>query len=112
MLLRYALDVAGRLDTLALTCLDRLEALPEAQICRRYRDGQAAVERLVPGPAEPSLEYQETLTQQLFRCRPQLEKVDINQLPAMLTAETGVPVGLLSRGAGPAAKEIVPNCGL
>jgi len=30
----------------------------------------------------------------------------------MLTAETGVPVGLLSRGAGPAAKEIVPNCGL
>ena len=112
VLLRYALDVAGRLDTLALTCLDRLEALPEAQICRRYRDGQAAVERLVPGPAEPSLEYQETLTQQLFRCRPQLEKVDINQLPAMLTAETGVPVGILSRGAGPAAKEIVPGAGL
>jgi adenylosuccinate synthase len=112
VLLRYALDTVGPLDTLALTCLDRLEALPEAQICRRYHDGAATVERLVPGPAEPSLEYQETLTQQLFRCRPQLEQIDISKMPALLFAETGVPVGILSRGAGPAAKQIVPGAGL
>lgn len=112
VLLRYALAAAGPLDTLALTCLDRLAEVPAPQICRHYRDGDAQIERLAFLAGEPSLEYQEALTQQLLRCQPQLEAVDVAGLPALLARALGVPVGLLSYGAGPSAKQLVPGAGL
>lgn len=103
VLLRYALDVVGPLDFLALTCLDRIEALPELRVCRAYDHAGGRVERLPVAP-RPSLEHQEGLTRLLMACRPLLEPLDGPEaLPGLLAAELGTPVGL--RSTGPTAAE-------
>ncbi len=50
VMLRYACEVVGPLDALAVTCLDRVATLPELKLCRRYTDGDATVERLALAP--------------------------------------------------------------
>ncbi|HEX9372067.1 MAG TPA: adenylosuccinate synthetase [Roseiflexaceae bacterium] len=96
--LRYALEVAGPLDALAVTCLDRLTQLPAPQICRRYHCDGDTVERLARAPA-PSLAHQEQLTRILARCQPLLDPLaDLAALPDLLGAELGTPVGLISTG--------------
>ncbi|MEN9934681.1 MAG: hypothetical protein RLZZ387_1260 [Chloroflexota bacterium] len=107
VLLRYALEVVGGLDELAVTCLDRLAALPDLQVCRRYAcDGQM-LDRLEPAPG-PDLAHQERLTGLLARCCPVLERVaDAEELPDLLAAELGVAVGLVSRGPAAADKRVL-----
>jgi adenylosuccinate synthase len=99
VMLRYALEVAGPLDGLAVTCLDRLAELPELHICRRYLYDTFAVERIARSPVPRSLPYQEQLTHNLARCRPQLEAVPSPEtLLELLAADLGVPVRLVSEG--------------
>lgn len=99
VLLRYAMAAAGPLDGLALTCLDRLAALPAAFVCRAYRDGDALVRELPLAPGAPSLGHQEALTRLLLRARPLLSPIaGAEALPALLAAELGVPAALLSYG--------------
>jgi adenylosuccinate synthase len=99
VLLRYALEVTGGVDALAVTCLDRLADLPELYVCRRYRHRTFLVDRIARSPALCSLAYQERLTHDLAACRPVLESVaDAEALTALLAAELGVPVELESRG--------------
>jgi adenylosuccinate synthase len=99
VLLRYARELVGPLDWLAVTCLDRLAGLPALYVCRRYRCDGGALERLAPSPSPRNLVYQEGLTSLLARCQPELEPV---QSPAalldLLAAELGIPVGLTSHG--------------
>ncbi|HJZ49437.1 MAG TPA: adenylosuccinate synthetase [Roseiflexaceae bacterium] len=97
--LRYALEVVGTLDQLAVTCLDRLVELPEPRVCRRYRYDTFDVERIVRSPAPHDLEYQERITQGLARCQPVLEAIpDQAALLELLATDLAVPVGLLSQG--------------
>ncbi len=99
VLLRYALEVTGGVDALAVTCLDRVAELPELKVCRRYRQGNLLLDRIARSPAPRSLAYQEQLTRRLAVCRPVLETVaDAEALPNLLAAELGVPVELVSRG--------------
>lgn len=113
VLLRYALAVVGRLDTLALTCLDRLAGLPEPRICRAYRDGEEPIERLPAVPGAPSLAHQEQLTALLQRACPQLAPLDgAGALPALLAADLGLPVGLRSYGPSAADIGLVAGAGL
>lgn len=111
VMLRYALEVVGPLDYLALTCLDRLSALPTAQICRRYHYHTFIVERLTRashGQGADMLTYQEQLTHNLARCRPYFEPlVHPSDLPDILAADLGVPVGLISTGPTAADKRLV-----
>lgn len=103
VMLRYACEVVGSLNMLAVTCLDRLAEMPSAQICRRYRCDDAFIERILPAPA-PSLEYQEGLTRTLERCRPVLEPVgDAEALFALLERDLNTPIGVASWG--PTARE-------
>jgi adenylosuccinate synthase len=99
VLLRYARELVGPLDWLAVTCLDRIAGLPALHVCRRYRCDGGALERLAPSPTPHNLIYQEGLTSLLARCQPELEPV---QSPAalldLLAAQLGVPVGLTSHG--------------
>jgi adenylosuccinate synthase len=107
VLLRYALEIVGPLDCLALTCLDRLATLPDLRVCRRYSHQGESIERLAIAP-QPSLEHQEGLTRLLMACRPLLDQLDGPQtLPDLLGAELGVPVGLLSAGPTAADKQVV-----
>lgn len=104
VLLRYAGELVGRLDWLAVTCLDRLAGLPALHVCRRYRCGGGNLDRLAPSPIPHDLVYQEGLTGLLARCQPVLEPVES---PAMLlnllANELKTPVGLASYG--PAADD-------
>ncbi|MEV4269679.1 adenylosuccinate synthetase [Micromonospora aurantiaca (nom. illeg.)] len=92
---RYALEVAGGVDGLALTHLDL--ARPELRICRRYE----GLDRLVPGPAG-DLDRQAVLTERLMRARPVLDESPADW-PAAVSEALGAPVVLTSRG--PTAEE-------
>lgn len=106
VLLRYALAVSGPLDLLAVTCLDRLAAVPAWSVCAAYRDGDQTVTQLTPSPVLEALDYQERLTALLQRVTPLLEPVaDGAALVRRVAQAAGVPVGLLS--AGPTAADKV-----
>jgi adenylosuccinate synthase len=84
---RYAMDVAGKPDYLAITNRDRLAKLPEWQMCTSYRycgtgeeglhdyleqDEDGRIQAIkVPQPAD--LVHQEKLTQRLFACQPEYQ---------------------------------------
>lgn len=98
-LLRYALDIVGPLDWLAVTCLDRLQELEQIQVCSAYRYDTFFVERIAHSATPRDLAYQEQITRCLERCAPVLEVVSDQQaLLARIEATLGVPVGLVSEG--------------
>ena len=66
--LRYAAEVAGGVDGVALTHLD-VAARHRLRLCRAYRVGGRLVSRIEPGP-EHDLSWQERLTDTLLRARP------------------------------------------
>ncbi len=83
---RYALDVAGPVDALAVTNLDRLAAISVWKLCNAYHYQAAGEEDIAPyfetqGPSikaikvhhPANLAHQEQLTQRLWRCAPHYE---------------------------------------
>jgi adenylosuccinate synthase len=111
VMLRYALDVAGGADELAITCLDRLENMPTLRICQRY-EGPASMcledGHLGTRPA-PNLDYQERLTGTLATCRPVYTDVPTAAYLSWLKTRVTIPITLLSRG--PTWKEKRPVTG-
>ena len=106
VMLRYAREVAGRLDMLAVTCLDRLEDMPELKVCWGYRSGAGIVEHI--DPASRSLAAQEQITRRLTTCRPLLAPVrDASALLDRLASHLDVPVGLISSGPTAVDKELL-----
>lgn len=104
VMLRYALQTVGPLDYLAVTCLDRLAELPTLQVCRQYEHATGVIKQIAPSPTAQNLAYQAQLTQTLIDCQPRLEQVaDPMALLDLITAELGVPVGLIS--TGPTARD-------
>jgi adenylosuccinate synthase len=102
--LRYAVEVAGGVDALALTHLDAVTGQP-VRLCRRYLvDGQP-VARLVPGP-ERDLAYQERLTAMLLGARPEYTEPSADW-PSLAGQLLGAPVALVSRGPTAADKDQV-----
>lgn len=98
VLLRYARELVGPLDWLAVTCLDRLAELPGLHFCRRYRCEGDLLERLAPAPGR-DLVYQAGLTSLLARCRPVLElAASPAALLDLLADQLQTPVGLVSHG--------------
>jgi adenylosuccinate synthase len=93
---RYALEVCGGADGLALTHLDVAEARSDLRICRAYELDGRRVERLPPGPPR-DLAWQEALTRRLLHARPVLEPVDGGWAETVV-AEVGIPVVLGSYG--------------
>jgi adenylosuccinate synthase len=105
VLLRYACAVAGRLDTLAVTCLDRVAEVPQLYLCAAYQAGTERVTALSPSPHPEDLAYQEQLTSLLARCTPLLEPVNgPAELLERLTRELALPIGIVSTGPTAAAK--------
>jgi adenylosuccinate synthase len=108
VMLRYALDVTGQLDQLAVTCLDRLGELPEPRVCRRYRYDTFSIDRIARSPEPRALDYQERITRSLARCQPQLEAIlDQAALLKLLEAELQTPVKLVSEGPTAEAKQLL-----
>lgn len=102
--LRYAAEVTGGVDAVALTHLDTATQHP-LRLCTSYQiDGQQ-LERITPGP-ERDLGWQERLTMMLLRARPQYEHPGGNWR-AIIEEVLDAPVNLLSYGPTTADKHAV-----
>lgn len=97
VLLRYALDVMGGADMLALTCLDRVRAMPRWQAAARYAIGHG-LRKLDTLPVVPrgDLTAQSVVTEMVTGTAPLYDIVDNPLDYIQVVANT--PVGILSRG--------------
>ena len=99
---RYAVEVAGGVDALALTHLD--VAAPDGwlRIGRAYHFDGGRVERLAPGRAG-DLDRQARLTRWLSRARPELHPVPAGAWPDLVAEVLGAPVRVV--WGGPTASD-------
>jgi adenylosuccinate synthase len=129
---RYAKDVLGPLDYLALTNIDRLEMLPEWKICNSYSyqgEQQADLQPFfehnngnitkINVQLSIDLAHQEQLTQRLWSCVPEYEEVlpqierrhtqeDREKYIASIEEALAVPVAITSYGPMAADKQCLP----
>jgi adenylosuccinate synthase len=97
---RYALEVAGRTDSLVITCLDRLPTGEQQRICVGYQTPAGRLDRLVPGPYQ-DLVYQEGLTRQLLQASPIYTSLTVRHPEDYLgyiEQEVGTSITLISQG--------------
>lgn len=105
---RYAVDVLGGVDELAVTCLDRLEAAADRpKVCVSYGrfDSPGVYEnnRLLAG-AKADRPWQERLTQFVEQVRPDYDSGPVDGFVAYLEARLEVPVTITSYGPTAADK--------
>jgi adenylosuccinate synthase len=96
---RYSTEVAGRVDGIALTHLDRLPALPR-HICTEYHDGDGVI-RALPARRLTDLAFQAKLTRRLNCCRPvytPTDTADADRVVAAIEHELDVRVAITSHG--------------
>ncbi|HEU4349761.1 MAG TPA: adenylosuccinate synthetase [Actinoplanes sp.] len=99
---RYAIEVCGGVDGLAVTHLDRV--VPSLLLCRSYTVDGESWERIVPGPFR-DLAYQARLTDRLGGAVPaDLERPD--DWPAAIGSALGAPVVIESAGPRTTDKKI------
>lgn len=106
VLLKYALDVVGPLNALAITCVDRLAGLPEIKFCADYGYDAFAVERILPSPQPHDLRYQTQLTRALACCQPLYKTVahPLELIP-LIADHLRVAVRWISQGETAASKQ-------
>jgi adenylosuccinate synthase len=104
--LRYAAEVAGGLDAVALTHLDTAARAP-LRLCRSYRIDGRRLERIAPGPRQ-DLGRQEQLTGMLSRARPEYTDPG-GEWPDVIEDVLGAPVVLRSHGPTVADKHMVAH---
>jgi adenylosuccinate synthase len=100
--LRYAAEVSGGVDAVALTHLDAAARHP-LRLCRSYLIGGQPYPRIIPGP-DRDLQHQERLTQLLLAARPVCE-LPGPDWPGLVEDVLGAPVVLRSFGPTVAGKQ-------
>lgn len=70
VLTRYALEVVGGVDVIALTCLDRLATLPNIPLCHAYQSGHDLLTRLEPLPFDAPPERRLAFSRSLEQVQP------------------------------------------
>ncbi len=93
--LRYAVEVAGGVDAVALTHLDTAARHP-LRLCRSYQVDGHRLTRITPGPPR-DLRWQEQLTGMLRRARPEYSD-PVGDWPGVIAEVAGAPVVLRSYG--------------
>ncbi|MFI0407290.1 adenylosuccinate synthetase [Actinomadura sp. 3N508] len=101
--LRYALDVTGGVDGLAVTHLDVAGARPDLRVCLEYEIDGERVGRLEAGP--PDLDRQAALTHRLLRARPGY--APLGRAEETIEDVLRTPVVLRSYGPAASAKKAV-----
>jgi adenylosuccinate synthase len=99
--LRYALDVTGRVDGLALTHVDVAEARDDLQLCVAYE-----AEPPLAFPAKGDMDAQAALSERLLTARPVYTRLD--DPVAAVEDALKTPVVLRSYGPGTGAKRHTP----
>jgi adenylosuccinate synthase len=107
--LRYAVEVVGGVDAVALTHLDvalrSMAGRHPLRLCRAYQADGQRLARIVPGP-ERDLRWQERLTRMLLRAQPVYDDPGCDggrNWPGIFEEVLGAPVIL--RSYGPAADD-------
>jgi adenylosuccinate synthase len=98
---RYALEVGGGIDGLALTHLDLASARPDLRLCTSYAEGPS----LAPGPAG-DLDRQERLTHALLSAKPDLSGGPVRDWPSAVSAALEVPIAVESWGPTASDKRV------
>ncbi|GLW64920.1 adenylosuccinate synthetase [Actinomadura rubrobrunea] len=93
--LRYAVEVAGGVDALAVTHLDVARARGDLRYCHAYEIGGRRVRRLPAGPPG-DLRRQAALTERLMAARPVY--ADLTDAVAVIEETLAAPVVLCSYG--------------
>lgn len=93
--LRYAIEVAGGVDALALTHLDAAQRQP-LRLCRGYLADGERIDRLPHAPGH-DLARQAQITELLLRARPDYAD-QAGSWPDIVAQELGTPVTLTSSG--------------
>ncbi len=97
VLLRYALEVCGGADALAVTHLDTADrARDHLRVATAWRAGGTRITRLRPGPFK-DLAHQQRLTDLAHTARPELT-VPGRAWDALLADALGLPVAVTSHG--------------
>lgn len=100
VLVRYAAEVAGAMDGVVVTCVDRV---PAFDVCTAYDVDGVRIERLDPGPSS-DLGHREALGEILRRVRPEITSLaSADALLAFVAERAGAPVVLVS--SGPTARD-------
>jgi adenylosuccinate synthase len=94
---RYAIEVCGGVEGIALTHVDIAERVADLRLCRGYLTRDGVLRRLVPGPCR-DLEYQESLTSLVSEALPLLDSEAPVNWAAAVEAAVGAPVVLTSHG--------------
>lgn len=129
---RYAKNVIGTLDYLALTHVDRLQTLPAAKVCtaydyhgqeqglHRYFTSEGTHIHDIKVPQQPDLAQQEQLTHKLLACTPEYQTLfapshqPITQTQctaycSYLEEQLATPTGIISCGPTVTDKQCMPN---
>jgi adenylosuccinate synthase len=102
---RYAVEVCGGVDGVALTHLDVAAGAPDLRLCRAYRMGGADVDRIVPGPYR-DLDHQALLTARVAAAVPRLDTEAPADWRAAVEEAVGAPVLVTSQGPTAADKAV------
>jgi adenylosuccinate synthase len=94
--LRYAVEVTGAVDALALTHLDVAERRRDLRVCYAYQVDGACLERLAMGRTG-DLDHQQRLTDLLLRVRPVYQEPD-GDWTQIIEEIIGAPAVLCSYG--------------
>jgi len=105
---RYAVEVAGGVDGLAVTHLDAPERCPRLRVCESYTVDGEPWTRIVPGPHR-DLGHQAALTARLTRARPGV-LTRPEDWAATIGSLLGAPVLVESTGPAAADKKIGEGC--
>lgn len=102
--LQYASRVAGKMDYISVTCLDRLEKLGELGACVEYKTPEGTSVPLVYSKHH-DLKERAKVTNDLHFVKPQFENISgIDHLLKKIAGATGAPTKLLSFGPTAAHK--------
>ena len=106
VMLKYAVDVVGELDYLAVTCLDRLQDEAQLFVCDRYVWDTVQIDRLQVKDKLEDLDFQARMTALLGQVRPKFTLIpDLTQLLKHIAAATNLPIGITSYGASATDKQ-------
>ena len=101
VLLRHALRLCGGVDALAVTCLDRVGALPQLQVAVAYEPPWQA-----PDTTGWDHVRRHELTGIVMACRPRLSPVPRDDLVAWLQSPEGLGTPVALRSYGPTARHV------
>jgi adenylosuccinate synthase len=109
MLLKYALDVVGHVDEIAMTHLDRVPG--KNRICTRYENGHARMTRMLTSAPDCSPEHiqlrdQEELGRLIGAMKPVYETADNQDLLHYVEEEAQCPIRICSYGPKASDKRV------